>query len=205
MITVTNLCGRTTIVRFPATAEPDALRVGAFRCTQCRLRSPPADRRVPPLRPRYTNPRWPDGADAYVAVEDETYVKERHGRELTFATICGSRTYRRPGRAPLDGALYAFAEVAAAGWRASGGRAVGRAAAEAQRRGLPSTPARWSRSILSGAVRCRHAMGRHRTPVGPGGELAQPAGYCGLAAGWWPTRWTSARPSPGSWARAGRG
>ena len=88
MITVNcNLCGRDDYrVRFPATAEPDALRVDAFRCTHAGYGHHPQIVECRHCGLVYTNPRWPTETvlDAYAAVEDETYIEERHGRELTF-------------------------------------------------------------------------------------------------------------------------
>ncbi len=146
MITVNcNLCGRDDYrIRFPATAEPDALRVDAFRCTHAGYGHHPQIVECRHCGLVYTNPRWPIETvlDAYVAVEDETYVKERHGRELTFRhhlrqveRIVGPAD----GRALLDVGAYigVFVEVAAAaGWRAQGVEPSAWAAAEAQRRGL---------------------------------------------------------------------
>ena len=95
----------------------------------------------------YANPRWPSDfvLDAYSAVEDETYVEERLGRELTFRhhlrrmeRIIGPAA----GRRLLDVGAYigVFVEVAgAAGWRAQGVEPSSWAAAEACRRGLDVT------------------------------------------------------------------
>ena len=146
MINVTcNLCGRDEYrVRFPATAEADALRVDAFRCTHAGYGHHPQIVECGHCGLVYANPRWPTGTvlDAYTAVEDETYVEERHGRELTFRhhlrqveRIVGPAN----GRALLDVGAYigVFVEVAAAaGWRAQGVEPSAWAAAEAQRRGL---------------------------------------------------------------------
>lgn len=140
-----NLCGRDDyIVRFPATADGDPMRVDAYRCThpgyghhgqivECRHCSLV-----------YANPRWPQEAvlEAYTAVEDETYVEERLGRELTFRhhlknveRIVGPAN----GRKLLDVGAYigVFVEVAAeAGWDAQGIEPSEWATAEARRRGL---------------------------------------------------------------------
>ena len=140
-----NLCGRDEYrVRFPATAEADALRVDAFRCTHAGYGHHPQIVECGHCGLVYANPRWPTGTvlDAYTAVEDETYVEERHGRELTFRhhlrqveRIVGPAN----GRALLDVGAYigVFVEVAAAaGWRAQGVEPSAWAAAEARRRGL---------------------------------------------------------------------
>jgi len=128
MITVPcNLCGRDDYrVRFPATTEPDALRVDAFRCTHAGYGHHPQIVECRHCGLVYANPRWPTDTvlEAYTSVEDETYVEERHGRELTFRhhlrrieRIVGPAA----GRALLDVGAYigVFVEVAAAaGWRA---------------------------------------------------------------------------------------
>ena len=146
MITVNcNLCGRDEYrVRFPATAESDALRVDAFRCTHAGYGHHQQIVECSHCGLVYANPRWPIGTvlDAYAAVEDETYVEERHGRELTFRhhlrqveRIVGPAD----GRALLDVGAYigVFVEVAAAaGWRAEGVEPSAWAAAQARRRGL---------------------------------------------------------------------
>ncbi|MBX7253532.1 MAG: class I SAM-dependent methyltransferase [Candidatus Promineofilum sp.] len=146
MITVPcNLCGRDDYrVRFPATTEPDALRVDAFRCTHAGYGHHPQIVECRHCGLVYANPRWPTDTvlEAYTSVEDETYVEERHGRELTFRhhlrrieRIVGPAA----GRALLDVGAYigVFVEVAAAaGWRAQGVEPSSWAAAEAQRRGL---------------------------------------------------------------------
>ena len=147
MITVNcNLCGRDdTRVRFPATTESDALHVDAVRCTHAGYGHHPQIVECRHCGLVYANPRWPTEMvlDAYIAVEDETYVEERHGRELTFAhhlrqieRIVGPAD----GRALLDVGAYigVFVEVAtAAGWRAQGVEPSAWAAAQAQGRGLP--------------------------------------------------------------------
>ena len=146
MITVTcNLCGRDDYdVRFPATTEPDTLHVDAFRCTSAGYGHHPQIVECRHCGLVYANPRWPGDTvlDAYTAVEDETYVEERHGRELTFGhhlrqieRIVGPAG----GRALLDVGAYigVFVEVAAAaGWRAQGVEPSAWAAAQAQGRGL---------------------------------------------------------------------
>lgn len=146
MITVNcNLCGRDDFrVRFPATTEPDAVGVDAFRCTHPGYGHHAQIVECCHCGLVYANPRWaPDAVlEAYAAVEDKTYVEERHGRELTFRhhlrqveRIVGPAG----GRALLDVGAYigVFVEVAAAaGWRARGVEPSAWAAAEAQRRGL---------------------------------------------------------------------
>jgi SAM-dependent methyltransferase len=146
MIEVTcNLCGRDDYrVRFPATRTSDDLRVDAFRCTH-----PGYGHHAQIVKCRhcglvYSNPRWPaeEVLDAYAAVEDETYVEERLGREITFRRhlrqmerIIGPAN----GRRLLDVGAYigVFVEVAcAAGWRAEGIEPSAWAVGEARRRGL---------------------------------------------------------------------
>ncbi|MBP9502169.1 MAG: class I SAM-dependent methyltransferase [Candidatus Promineofilum sp.] len=140
-----NLCGRDDYhVRFPATTEGDALRVDAFRCTHSGYGHHAQIVECNNCGLVYANPRWPSDMvlDAYTAVEDETYVEERMGRELTFRhhlrdmeRIIGAAE----GRSLLDVGAYigVFVEVAnAAGWQAQGVEPSQWAAAEARRRGL---------------------------------------------------------------------
>lgn len=140
-----NLCGRDDYhVRFPATADGDVLRVDAFRCTHSGYGHHGQIVECNHCGLVYTNPRWPSDVvlDAYSAVEDETYVEERIGRELTFRhhlrdmeRIIGPAD----GRALLDVGAYigVFVEMAnAAGWHAQGIEPSHWAAAEAQRHGL---------------------------------------------------------------------
>lgn len=141
-----NLCGRDDWrLRFPSTRSDDATpQVDAYRCT-----NPGYGEHLQIVECRhcglvYTNPRWPASATlaAYEAVEDETYVEERRGRELTFShhlqhmeQIIGPAANREL----LDIGAYigVFVEVAAAGgWRAFGVEPSSWAAAEAARRGL---------------------------------------------------------------------
>lgn len=140
-----NLCGRDDYrVRFPATAEGDSLHVDAFRCTNPGYGS---HGRIVECRHCglvYTNPRWPAGdvMDAYSAVQDEVYIEERLGREMTFRHHLHSMeriTGPADGRALLDVGAYigVFVEMAGeAGWRAQGVEPSAWAAAEARRRGL---------------------------------------------------------------------
>jgi len=140
-----NLCGRDDYeVRFPATADGDALRVDAFRCTHSGYGHHPQIVECRHCGLVYANPRWAtdDVINAYTAVQDETYVDERLGREITFRhhlrdmeRIIGPAG----GRALLDVGAYigVFVEMAAAaGWQAQGVEPSEWAAAEARRRGL---------------------------------------------------------------------
>ncbi len=140
-----NLCGRDDFrVRFPATADGAALRVDAFRCTSSGYGHHAQIVECRHCGLVYANPRWPSEfvLDAYSAVEDETYVEERLGRELTFRHhlrqmegVIGPAA----GRRLLDVGAYigVFVEVAAAaGWQAQGVEPSAWAAAEALRRGL---------------------------------------------------------------------
>lgn len=140
-----NLCGRDEYrVRFPATADGDPLRVDAFRCTHSGYGHHPQIVECRHCGLVYANPRWPAEfvLEAYAAVEDETYIEERLGRELTFRNHLRrlERVIGPPnGRSLLDVGAYigVFVEVAAAaGWRAMGVEPSEWAAAEAQRRGL---------------------------------------------------------------------
>lgn len=140
-----NLCGRDEYrVRYPATADSDALRVEAFRCTHSGYGHHPQIVECCHCGLVYANPRWPAEfvLGAYTAVEDETYVQERLGREITFRNHLQrlERVAGPPdGRRLLDAGAYigVFVEVAtAAGWQAMGVEPSEWAAAEAQRRGL---------------------------------------------------------------------
>jgi len=141
-----NLCGRDAWrVRFPATL-PDggAIDVDAFRCTSPGYGRHPQIVQCTHCGLVYANPRWTadELAAAYAAVEDETYVAERVGRELTFRKhLAALEKHTGPanGRALLDVGAYigVFVEVAAAaGWEALGVEPSAWAAAEAQARGL---------------------------------------------------------------------
>jgi ubiquinone/menaquinone biosynthesis C-methylase UbiE len=141
-----DLCGQDNWrVRIPSTINQNGhIDVNAFRCT-----SPGYGRHAQIVECQqcgyvYANPRWSgdDLLGAYEAVEDETYVAERLGRELTF------RHHLREmekhvgvgnGRSLLDVGAYigVFVEIAAeAGWHACGVEPSEWAAQEAQSRGL---------------------------------------------------------------------
>jgi 2-polyprenyl-3-methyl-5-hydroxy-6-metoxy-1,4-benzoquinol methylase len=140
-----NLCGRDEWrVRFPATMQASP-QVDAFRCT-----SPGYGHHAQIVECLhcgyvYANPRLTEEQllAAYAAVEDNTYVQERQGRELTFQRhlqhmekILGVAN----GRALLDVGAYigVFVEVAAAaGWQVCGVEPSTWAVTEAQKRGLP--------------------------------------------------------------------
>jgi ubiquinone/menaquinone biosynthesis C-methylase UbiE len=145
-----NLCGRQEYrVRFPATvpqialngAEPD---VRAFRCTSATYGSHPRIVECAHCHFVYANPRWPSDKliAAYAAVEDETYVAERAGRELTFRRhLRDLERFTGPpnGRTLLDVGAYigVFVEVAQeTGWQATGVEPSAWAAGVGQRRGL---------------------------------------------------------------------
>lgn len=143
---ICNLCGRDDWqVRFPATlADENALDVDAFRCTSPGYGHHPQIVRCNHCGLVYANPRWSAEqlVAAYTAVEDETYVQERAGRELTFRRHLEAlerQTGPANGRSLLDVGAYigVFVEVACdAGWRACGVEPSHWAAAEAQRHGL---------------------------------------------------------------------
>lgn len=142
-----SLCGRDDWqLRFAATHNyHDGFDLGAFRCTssgygqhaqivQCRY-----------CGYVYANPRWVghDLLEAYTAVEDETYVREREGRVLTFSRHLRSLeqfTGPAAGRRLLDVGAYigVFVEVACeAGWDACGVEPSQWAVDVARSRGLP--------------------------------------------------------------------
>ena len=131
-------------MRFPATADGNVLRVDAFRCTHSGYGHHPQIVECRHCGLVYANPRWAadDVVSAYSAVEDNTYVEERLGRELTFRHHLRDMeriTGPAAGRALLDVGAYigVFVEMAAdAGWQAQGVEPSEWAVAEAQRRGL---------------------------------------------------------------------
>ena len=141
-----DLCGADEWqVRFPATLSgSDDVRVDAFRCTNPGYGHHPQIVTCNQCGYVYANPRWSEIEliDAYTAVEDETYVTEREGRELTFRKHLQSlEKFTGPanGRSLLDVGAYigVFVEVAAtADWDSWGVEPSDWAAAEAQKRGL---------------------------------------------------------------------
>jgi 2-polyprenyl-3-methyl-5-hydroxy-6-metoxy-1,4-benzoquinol methylase len=142
---VCNLCNQDNWrLRFPATLNGAELDVASFRCT-----SPHYGDHAQIVQCRncglvYANPRWDSDVllQAYSAVEDETYQRERVGRELTFARhlrALEQRTGPANGRSLLDVGAYVgvFVEAAAAsGWDAWGVEPSSWAASEAQKHGL---------------------------------------------------------------------
>ena len=142
-----SLCGRDDWqVRFPATLNGSAaFDLDAFRCTSSDYGRHPQIVQCRSCGYVYANPRWVGGEllEAYEAVEDETYVREREGRVLTFRRHLQSlERYTGPaaGRRLLDVGAYigVFVEVAcAAGWDACGVEPSQWAVAVARRRGLP--------------------------------------------------------------------
>lgn len=141
-----NLCGRDDFtIRFPATVNAEAIRVDAFSCTNPGYGDHAQIVQCNHCGYVYATPRWTteEILAAYTAVEDETYVEEREGRELTFQKhLAEMEKYTGPGngRALLDVGAYigVFVEVAQrAGWDACGVEPSAWAAAEAQKQGLP--------------------------------------------------------------------
>jgi len=142
-----NLCGRDNwTVRFPATLNgAEALDVSAFRCTSATYGRHPQIVQCRHCGHVYANPRWQgdDLLDAYQAVEDEAYVRERQGRELTFTHHLADLekvTGPPAGRMLLDVGAYigVFVEVArASGWEACGVEPSAWAVRAARRRNLP--------------------------------------------------------------------
>lgn len=131
MIYVTcNLCGHDDYkVRFPATIDGDMQAVvDAFRCTSPGYGHHPQIVECRNCGYVYANPRWTedDLLGAYTAVEDEVYVAERQGRELTFRKhlqAMEAYTGAGNGRKLLDVGAYigVFVEIAKqAGWDAWG-------------------------------------------------------------------------------------
>ncbi len=142
-----NLCGRDDWrVRFPETMNnATAPDVSAFRCTSSSYGHHPQIVQCRHCGHVYANPRW-DGDElihAYEAVEDDTYVRERAGRVLTFRKhLQHLEKHVGPadGRALLDVGTYigVFVEVACeAGWQACGIEPSAWAVSVAAGRGLP--------------------------------------------------------------------
>ncbi len=144
-----NLCGQDDyIVRYPATLDPREVNTPdarAFRCT-----SPDYGRHARIVQCKkcgfvYANPVWDETEliALYTGVEDDTYVTERIGRQLTFRRhLEALEKITGPGRGKtlLDVGAYigVFVEVAcAAGWDAVGVEPSEWAVAEARRRSLP--------------------------------------------------------------------
>jgi 2-polyprenyl-3-methyl-5-hydroxy-6-metoxy-1,4-benzoquinol methylase len=132
-------------VLYPATmTNGQSLNVDAFRCTNVGYGHHPQIVACDHCGHVYANPRWSEEAlvDAYTAVEDEIYVSERTGRELTFQKHLAAMEKQigaANGRSLLDVGAYigVFVEVArASGWQACGVEPSTWAAQEAQRRGL---------------------------------------------------------------------
>lgn len=142
-----SLCGRDDWqVRFPATLNGSSeLDVTAFRCTNSGYGRHPQIVQCRYCGYVYANPRWVgrELLSAYEAVEDETYVRERAGRVLTFRRHLASlERFTGPGqgRLLLDVGAYTgvFVEVARkAGWEARGVEPSQWAVQVAQRHGLP--------------------------------------------------------------------
>lgn len=142
-----NLCNRNDWwVRFPATTadvvEPD---VSAFRCTSPNYGSHAQIVQCNHCDLVYANPRWSaeELVAAYTAVEDEIYVHEREGRELTFEKHLNAlEKYTGPadGRTLLDVGAYigVFVEIARAhGWLAEGVEPSAWAVTQARKHGTP--------------------------------------------------------------------
>jgi SAM-dependent methyltransferase len=142
-----NICGRDAWrVRFAATDNNAApLDVDAFRCTCDGYGQHQQIVQCQHCGHVYANPRWAsdDLLKAYEAVEDETYVLERAGRERTFAHHLRSlERFTGPGkgRPLLDVGAYIgiFVEIACSReWQALGVEPSLWASRFAKDRGLP--------------------------------------------------------------------
>ena len=142
-----NLCGRDNwTVRYHETLNgTQDLEVSAFRCTSATYGRHPQIVQCRYCGHIYANPRWQGDVllDAYQAVKDETYMRERQGRELTFSRHLAALeevTGPSAGRSLLDVGAYigVFVEVArAAGWDACGVEPSAWAVHAARQRGLP--------------------------------------------------------------------
>jgi len=141
-----NLCGRDEWrIRFQSTLnDAGNLNVDVFRCASPDYGSHAQIVQCNHCGLVYANPHWTaeELEGVYAAVEDETYVSEREGRELTFRKhLFSLEKYTGPanGRSLLDVGAYigVFVEVAtAAGWDASGIDPSHWAVLQAQKRGL---------------------------------------------------------------------
>ena len=142
-----NLCTRNDWkIRFPATTKdaeiPD---VSTYRCTSPDYGSHAQIVQCNHCDLVYANPQWPpeELVAAYTAVEDETYVKEREGRELTFEKHLNAlEKFTGPanGRSLLDVGAYigVFVEIARGhGWLAEGIEPSSWAVSKALERDLP--------------------------------------------------------------------
>ena len=144
---ICNLCGHDNWhVRFPSTmAKEEDLNVDVFRCTSPGYGSHAQIVQCNQCGLVYANPRWSDEElqAAYSSVEDDTYVDERIGREITFRkhlSALENHTGPAGSRSLLDVGAYigVFVEVARqAGWDAYGVEPSSWAVAEAKIRGLP--------------------------------------------------------------------
>ena len=141
-----NLCSADNwVVRFPSTlAATDDLEVSAFACTSSGYGAHTQIVECFDCGYVYANPTWDENdlIEAYETVEDDTYVNERVGRELTFSKHLAKLekfTGAANGRAMLDVGAYigVFVEVAnRSGWQASGVEPSKWAVEVAQSRGL---------------------------------------------------------------------
>ena len=141
-----NVCGADNwVVLYPSTLGQNVPQVEAFRCTSPDYGEHPQIVRCHHCHHVYANPTWEDGEllSAYSEVEDETYLAERKGREVTFGNHL--RRLERlvgpaNGRSLLDVGAYigVFVDVARqAGWRAVGLEPSTWAAQVARQAGLP--------------------------------------------------------------------
>ena len=142
-----NLCGADDWhLRFPGTtAAPGLPEVDIFRCTSPAYGSHPQIVECNRCGLVYANPQWsPDElVAAYTAVEDDLYLQERAGRELTFEKhLLDLEKFTGPadGRHLLDVGAYigVFVDIARKhGWHAEGIEPSDWAVARAQQDGLP--------------------------------------------------------------------
>lgn len=141
-----NLCGRDEYtVRFPNTMAAPELSVDCYRCTSASYGSHAQIVQCNHCGYIYATPRWPSELliQAYSAVEDEVYEREREGRELTFQKHLQAmeKTWGEGKRGRmLDVGAYigVFVEVARQrGWDAWGLEPSAWATQAARQRGLP--------------------------------------------------------------------
>lgn len=189
-----NICGLDEWrVRYPATEQKnEKLDVSAFSCTSVGYGSHAQIVQCIHCGHVYANPRHePEQLlEAYEAVEDEIYLRERVGRERTFAKHLHSlERFSGPGngRHLLDVGAYVgiFVEIATTkGWQAMGVEPSYWAARKGAERGLP---------VIQGTLDASEIFGRRFDAItmwdviehmdDPSAELAksyqllQPGGY----------------------------
>lgn len=155
-----NLCGQDDwVIRYPATAAHNKrISVDVFRCTSPDYGSHAQIVQCNHCGLVYSNPRWSDAElkKAYADVEDDTYVEEREGREITFEKhLRQLERFTGPGngRSLLDVGAYigVFVEIAQkSGWNAYGVEPSNWAVSLARRSGLQIIEGTQESQLLKG-------------------------------------------------------